>query len=298
MPLFVKTPGADHGVHISSSGAPVRDDQGQIIGAVVSIIDMTPIRASQAELTEHQQMLAFSSRMSEVGEIAGAIAHEINTPLATLSLILESVKEQLVQLPSAELTSKVNAKIDMGTKLTARIAKIVKSLRAVCRAGNREPFTTCTVDQILTDTEELISEKVKTLGITLTIKKDIGQDASVECRPVQLMQVLLNLLNNACHAIQNLDEKWIEVAVTQNDNAIEFRVTDSGQGIPDDVQAKLFTPFFSTKVNGQGGGIGLNVSRRIISAHQGSIDLNKENKNTQFVFTIPLIQTVLEKNAA
>jgi signal transduction histidine kinase len=297
IPVYVVAPGSSQGVHITVSGGPVRDAQSRIIGAAVTLIDMTAFRETQSKLNEQHQLLAYASRLSAVGELAGAIAHEINTPLATISLVTEALKKNLASVPT-ELPLKVNDHLDMLGKLTDRIAKIVRSLRSVCRAGNGDPFTTATIDRIVSDTEELCVEKLRMNAINFSVKKEVEFETGIECRTVQVVQVLLNLISNACDAIKEHEQRWIVLEVSQLDDYIEFRVTDSGPRISDKVAAKLFTPLFSTKPEGQGSGIGLHVSKRIIESHGGKIALNREYPNTQFVIRLPILQKASESVAA
>jgi C4-dicarboxylate-specific signal transduction histidine kinase len=173
----------------------------------------------------------------------------------------------------------------------------VRSLRAVSRAGTNDPFTSAPISQILSDTEELCVEKLKKFGINFSTKKNVDFETGIECRPVQVVQVLLNVINNACDAIKDLDTKWITLDVEQQGDLIEFRITDSGAGIPVNIADKLFSPFFTTKSYDQGSGIGLNVSKRIVESHGGTITLNRENKNTQFVINFPIIQRAGTKAA-
>ena len=103
-----------------------------------------------------------------------------------------------------------------------------------------------------------------------------------------MSQVILNLLNNAFDAIENKDEKWVEVQTLQNKNWVEIRVSDCGHGIPKEIQDKILQPFFTTKEVGKGTGLGLSISKGIIESHGGDLTIDNEAKNTTFVARIPL----------
>lgn len=116
---------------------------------------------------------------------------------------------------------------------------------------------------------------------------DIGADIITLCRPTEIAQVLLNLLNNAHDAIQDLPDKWITIEYKVRDGEVDIVVTDSGRGIPRSLQDRLFQPFFTTKPSGTGTGLGLSISSQIVKSHGGSIRLDTECENTRFIVSLP-----------
>jgi two-component system sensor histidine kinase DctS len=111
----------------------------------------------------------------------------------------------------------------------------------------------------------------------------------LECRAVQISQVLLNLINNACDAISSLNEKWILINAIERNNLIEISVTNSGPKIPAHIREKLMQPFFTTKEVGMGTGLGLSLSKTIAEAHGGRLYLDLGAENTRFVLELPKI---------
>jgi C4-dicarboxylate-specific signal transduction histidine kinase len=97
----------------------------------------------------------------------------------------------------------------------------------------------------------------------------------------------VNLLNNACDAVQNLSERWIRFDVSANEREVILSITDSGKGISEATRRKLFQPFFTTKDPGKGTGLGLNLSRNIAEQHGGSLELDLKSPNTRFVLRLP-----------
>jgi C4-dicarboxylate-specific signal transduction histidine kinase len=113
----------------------------------------------------------------------------------------------------------------------------------------------------------------------------------VLCREVQLSQVIINLVNNASDAIIDLPEKWIELDVTKDETGkkIIISLTDSGNGIPQEIAKKLMTAFFSTKGVGKGTGLGLSISQKIINEHQGDLFLDQSCQHTRFIIELPIL---------
>ena len=114
-------------------------------------------------------------------------------------------------------------------------------------------------------------------------------DLPLDCRPVQISQVLLNLLSNALDAVENTENPWIaiEAEAIPEKQEIEIRITDSGPGIPNAVAEKMMNPFFTTKPSGKGTGLGLSISTRIMQEHGGTLRLDRSHPYTQFILRLP-----------
>lgn len=244
----------------------------------------------QQKLTEQQQVLASSSKMSALGEMAGGVAHEINTPLAVIQMRTDQIMECMADksLDDETLENCMKA-IDQTVK---RISKIVNGLRSFARDGKKDPFEMYFVSKIVEDTFSLCREKFNNHGVLLEYQA-VG-DVEISCRPGELSQVLLNLLNNSYDAIQTYSEKWVRVETAIQIDRISISVTDCGPGIPPDIQKKLMQPFFTTKEIGKGTGLGLSISRGIVEAHSGKIWIDSNCVNTRFVVELPVHQTFSE----
>lgn len=233
---------------------------------------------SQAELAESRAKSLAAAKMASLGEMASGVAHEINNPLSVIQMnaqhILKRLRSDHPEIPDME------QRLERILKTTQRIEKTIKGLRSFARDGEKDPFDIVPLCSILDDTLELCAARLKSHDIDLRISNQLP-DIEIEARPIQLSQVLLNLLNNSHDAILELPEKWIELQIFRQEDMIRIQVTDSGSGIPMLIQEKLMTPFFTTKEPGRGTGLGLSISKGIIEAHHGRFWIDNECKNTR-----------------
>lgn len=242
------------------------------------------LRLKNKELARRQQKLIQSSKMSALGEMAAGVAHEINNPLAVLHLRAEQMKELL---ESADLDRALMTEMTTDSaKMVSRIAKIVKGLKSFARDGGSDPLQSAPIEAIVNETLDLCKERFKNNNTALEIVIP-ETPINIQCRPTQISQVLLNLLNNAFDAVQRLSEKWVRLEVVDRPKFIEVMVTDSGHGIPVEIADRIMQPFFTTKEAGKGTGLGLSISREIIQAHGGQLVLAGDKPNTQFVILLP-----------
>ncbi len=234
-------------------------------------------RTRELELSKIQ--LINSSKMASLGEMASGMAHEINNPLA---IIQGKVKVISMMLEELQLNQpSVFTEIHKIKLTTDRIDKIVKGLRNFSRASNNDPFEPILLQKLLEETLDLCSEKFKAHGIDLRIKPI--PNVFIMCRPSQISQVFINLLNNSSDAIEENREKWIEIDFKVENNKICIIFTDSGTGIPEDIAARIMEPFFTTKEVRKGTGLGLSIAKSIIETHHGSIWLDHSHPHTRFV---------------
>lgn len=247
------------------------------------IKDLTAEKAAARELEESRSQLMLTSKMSALGEMAGGVAHEINTPLAVIQMRTDQILE-CVSDGSLDSDTLNNALFAIDTTVK-RIGKIVSGLRSFARDGRKDPMEPASFAKIVDDTFSLCKEKFSIHGVQLDyVAKN---DFEIDCRPGEITQVLLNLLNNSYDAIDDLSTKWIQVEMKDDQDFIYVRVTDSGGGISADVQKKLMQPFFTTKEVGKGTGLGLSISRGIVESHGGKITLDQSSQNTCFLISLP-----------
>ncbi len=238
---------------------------------------------SRQTILDQQQTVMTISKMSALGEMAGGVAHEINTPLAVIQMRTDQLLESINEEPQDKETivNCLNA-IDQTIK---RISTIVLGLRSFARDGRKDPMTFVPVKNILEDTFSLCHEKFNSHGVELNYTCD--ETHQIQCRPGEVSQVILNFLNNSYDAIQGYNKKWIRINVSDVQDSIKISIVDSGRGIPAEIQEKLMQPFFTTKEVGKGTGLGLSISKGIIESHGGKIVLDSKNENTKFDIYFP-----------
>lgn len=229
-----------------------------------------------------------TSKMATLGEMAGGIAHEINNPLTTImtragTLIEWSETGTLDQLKVRELAGAIE-------KTGIRIAKTVRALRAFSRDGENDPLEATQLAKIFEDTLELCNERMHQNEINLMVDLP-SPEIVVECRSVQISQVLLNLLNNSFDAISELSvsERWIRLNYSVQDGSCKVSVVNGGPKIDPAISEHIMRPFFTTKPAGKGTGLGLSISQRILHAHGGQIEMNPYGDHTCFFFSLKLV---------
>lgn len=224
-----------------------------------------------------------AAKMASLGEMSGSIAHEINNPLAIISANMDYLKKSYKKGKLSD--ENFYTSIDEIETTIQRMSKIISGLRDISRDASEEQFEKIKVKDILNDVVGLCEERFEAHRVDFNYpNSDSILDEIFSCRRVQLSQVFINLLGNAFDAVENLEERWIELTISKLKNdKMEFRFTDSGNGIPLGIQDKIMQPFFTTKEVGKGTGLGLSISDSIIKSHGGKIYIDNNNKNTCFV---------------
>ncbi len=285
--LTIATRYKGHRTFILSGSFIDRDEPSNLLFAGIAK-DITDMRANEQLLVEQKAQLASTAKLSALGEMAGSIAHEINNPLAIIHGLAFQLKKRLhkSELDKSHSAFELITEIEATTK---RISKIIKGLKVIARTGDYDDFLPACIKTIIDDTLGLCSENFKTQGIELTVSLP-AEIPAIECRQVQIAQVLLNLFNNSKDAILELKERWVKVDVQHDAERLWLIVSDSGSGIDQDKIEKIFLPFFTTKSIGKGTGLGLSISKGIIEDHGGEFFIDALKPNTTFVIVLPIKQ--------
>jgi signal transduction histidine kinase len=234
------------------------------------------------QVKESQAILSQTTKMSALGEMAGGIAHEINTPLGTILLCGEMIGKFAEKNGDAGLIKSSKAIITT----VHRISKIVQGLRRFCRDNSQDERSLVSLREVLDQTLIFCHEKFRMNGIEIRLTGDL--DLVVSCVPEHLGQIILNLLNNSYDAIATTEKPhWVELRGVHIGQEIQLHVSDCGNGIPDLVIEKMMQPFFTTKEIGKGTGLGLSISKGIAEAHGGSLAYVNGAKHTTFLLSLP-----------
>jgi two-component system, LuxR family, sensor kinase FixL len=236
------------------------------------------------------------ARTTVVGEIASGLAHEISQPLGAIANYAEGC---LVALDAPEpALGEIRAALGKVLATTLRAGAIVKRIRRfVTRHGTtRERFDP---NPLARDVEEFFRDEAQRLNVTLRL--ELAPDLPcLHGDPVQVQQVLVNLARNALDALavsQPLDPTVVLWTAVVGDGTVEFGVRDNGEGIPGDRLGHIFDAYFSTRDEGMG--MGLAISRTIVVAHQGRIDVDSEpGKGATFRVTLPVASAEADEEGA
>jgi len=272
-------------IDVSVSISPIFDPMGNLVGASKVARDITERKQMEAELEVRRAQAMTSARLSELGMMAGSIAHEINNPLAVIhasaSDLLEMAETGVVPVKELEIAS---ARI---RRTADRISKIVKSLRQIARKGNNDPFQRASAGEIVEQVLDLCRERFRVHSVQLDATI-VDAGLHVLCREVQIAQVLLNLLLNAFDAVvEGTREKWVRIEVRSCEDRVVFTVIDSGPGVPAELKARIMEPFFTTKPVGKGTGLGLSLSKAFVEDNGGDLILSERENHTCFSFALP-----------
>ncbi len=240
------------------------------------------------ELERERQRSVYNAKMAALGEMAGAIAHEVNNPLGIICL-----KSQLIRdLVGNEKANPQIVDHSEGIKRTAqRISKITEGLLMFSREGDHDPLVFTEIAPIVESTIELCRSKIVHRGVEFFVP-NIPKSIKVNCRPTQISQVLLNLLNNAYDAVEKKNHKNIVVECLDFNDRVELAVIDNGEGIDPSIEGKIMEPFFTTKSVGKGTGLGLSISKGIMEDHGGSLSFQRLQFGTRFCMAFPKTQHV------
>lgn len=204
-----------------------------------------------------EKKIAAQQKMALIGELSSGISHEINNPLSVISLNNELA---LMTLESGDL-EKIRALIEKNQKSVTQINDILRGVKNLMYNQQAE-FSKVSVDEILEDVENIIKYKVNRHGIKLSIDKNGLGNLIIKSNKTYISQCLVNLISNSVDAIKACDEKYIVVSILKTEDSIDFIVRDSGEGISKTVAKNMFTPLFTTKVQGEGTGFGLSLSKK------------------------------------
>lgn len=265
-----------------------RSEQGRLFTGFIR--DLTEIQRAERRLNDLQTELSHISRVSAMGSLASALAHELNQPLTAIASYAEGARALLGEagIPPADNIEMVREALAEASAQALRAGQIVRRLREFISRGESEKRVE-RLRRLVTEAAALALTGTGQTGIDFEIRLDPAVDR-VLCDRIQIQQVLLNLIRNAVEAMQRSPRQNLEIrSRPASRGLVEVIVSDSGPGIAPEVAAVLFQPFNTSKEKGMG--LSLSISRTIVEAHGGRIWAEpSEFGGTAFHFTLELAE--------
>ena len=245
-------------------------------------------RSELAEIARRQEdILVHSTRLAELGEMAAAIAHELNQPLTGIRNYAKNAAFMLDKGAGtaedvAENLRQISAQVD-------RAARIIGQMRDLTRRRERQ-FAPVDVNAVVRESVEFLMPQFRLTGVEVCV--ELGRDVpKIMGDRIRLEQVFLNLLTNARQAMEESEERRLTVATRAEPGDVPLaaiEITDTGKGFDEIERAKMFTPFYTTKKPGQGTGLGLSISLRIVRDHGGTISAaGRPRRGATFTVRLP-----------
>ena len=247
--------------------------------------DLTEQRRNESRMKALQAELVHFSRLSSVGTMASALAHELNQPLTVVTNYLEAARD-LLNSPDPETMDMVQEALNEAAKQSVRAGQIVRKLRDYVSRGEIEKRPTPLVP-LIGDAVALIQAEMSSANGQIAVSVEEGI-SDIMADPIQIQQVIINLVRNALEAMEGQEQPKVEIrAATVSGGLAMVTIEDNGPGIDREVADQLFKPLASSKSTGMG--LGLSICKTIVEAHGGTIEaMPMETAGTRFVFTVEL----------
>ena len=253
--------------------------------------DLQPAKAAQFEIERQRDALYQKEKLAALGSLLSGVAHELNNPLSIVLGQAMMLREKVKQMPSGDDLYDRAQKIEIAAN---RCARIVRTFLAMARQRKAERAYV-SIAKLIADATELLSYSLRSGGVTVTT--EIAPDLpETHADPDLLHQVLVNLIVNSRQALEEKggDDRRVTVRAFLDEAAdtIVIEVADNGPGIPSAIRSRIFDPFFTTKPQDHGTGIGLAVSRGLVEAHGGTLELAAPQpaRGAAFLVRLPVTQ--------
>jgi C4-dicarboxylate-specific signal transduction histidine kinase len=243
------------------------------------------VQRREHELREKQEQLVQAGKLATLGELTTGVAHELNNPLNNIGLFLGNIMDH-VEANQVE-PERILRDLRNAMQQVRKATTIISHLRTFGRAApvSREPLS---INDVIRQAVSLVQEQLRLHQVEVQL--NLAPSNPLVCgSAIQLEQVFINLLTNARDAVSKAPAKQIVVQSTVDDQHVTMIVQDSGPGIPQGLEQRIFYPFFSTKDVGAGTGLGLSITYGILKDHHGSISVESPNgAGARFVVELPL----------
>lgn len=243
----------------------------------------------QKENTSLTEQILHNSKLAALGELSATVLHDIRGPLSLIHVVCDDIADEIAEKGALDPAA-MQAYVTQIRKACDRIRKLGDHLRNFSRQDANEDMENKPLENLIEDSLFLVQQKTRTHRIKVTRTLDVSvAGLTVRCQPNKLEQVIMNLLSNACDAMGNVITRELTVSASREDDWLFIGVTDTGTGIPPEIQERIFENFFTTKPRGEGTGLGLKIVRNIVVEHGGELLLSSEvGKGTTFTVKLPL----------
>jgi two-component system sensor kinase FixL len=260
---------------VLASSSTVFEGEPAVLANMYDITDRKEAEEKRQELLElsrrQEEQLVHSTRLAELGEMAGSIAHEINQPLTAVKNFAKNTAYMIERNVGG--VDEIKANLHRITEQVDRASRIINQMRNLTRKSERQ-FCLLDVNGIVKESVEFMMPHFKLHGIKV-VSELADQLPYIRGDRIRLEQVFLNILSNASQAMETAAERRLGIKTyleAGNDRPMIIEITDTGEGFTPEEAKKLFAPFYSTKKPGDGTGLGLSISLTIIKEHMGEIE--------------------------
>jgi two-component system sensor kinase FixL len=263
-----------------------KDNRGRIVGTLSSGQDITERKHAEENAQRQQRDMARIMRLSTMGEMATAIAHELNQPLTAIVNYCGAAESLVNSLPASE--EPLKDVLSHATTQAHRAGNIIRHVREFV-SDDDQTLEILEIDQLIAEVVDFLKWEIQEYGVSVQVIPG-GQGGKLNANRIQIEQVLMNLLQNSLQAIGEDDTQGkivIESRLSKS-GMLEVTVTDNGPGVPSSSTEAIFLRFETSKPKGMG--VGLSISRTIIEAHGGTLWLDKTFRNgARFGFVLPTV---------
>jgi len=236
------------------------------------------------ELRDKQEQLVQAGKLATLGELTTGVAHELNNPLNNIGLYVGNVIDR-IRL-GADDAEPLVSDLEKAMEQVRKATEIISHLRTFGRAA-RVSIEQVDVDDVIERSLLLVHEQLRLRGIEVELEL-CPEELLVVANPIQLEQVFINLLTNARDALVDSKRKTIRIASSRDGEKIRIAFSDTGPGIPLELQQRIFDPFFTTKEVGTGTGLGLSITYSILKEYGGEISVDsRPGKGAMFLVELP-----------